>query len=63
MYGVLVGKSEGKRQLGRPRHRWENNIKIDLQKVGCGCMGWIELDQDMDRWRALVNAIMNIRVP
>ena len=60
---VLVGRSEGKRPLGRPRHRWENNIKIDFQKVGCGGMDWIELAQDRDRWRALVNAVMNLWVP
>ena len=63
MYRVLVWKSEGKRPLGRPRLRWENNIKMDLQEVGCGSMDWIELAQDRDRWRALVNAVMNIRVP
>jgi len=63
VYRVLVGKPEGKRPLGRPRRRWEDNIKIDLQEVGCGGMDWIELAQDRDRWRALVNALMNIRVP
>ena len=62
-YRVLVGKPEGKRPLGRPRHRWENNIKMDLQEVVCGGMHWIELAQDSDRWRALVNAVMNRRVP
>jgi len=62
-YMVLVGKTEGKRQLGRPRHRWEDNIKMDLQEVGCGGTEWIELAQDRDRWRALVNAVMNLRVP
>ena len=56
---VLVGKTEGKRPLGRPRRRWEDNIKMDLQEVGCGGMDWIELAQDRDRWRALVNAVMN----
>ena len=56
-----MGKPEGKRPLGRPRCRWED-IKIDLQEVGCGSMDWIELAQDRDRWRALVNAVMNLRV-
>jgi hypothetical protein len=59
---VLVGKSEGMRSLGRPRHRWEDNVKMDLQ-VGCEGMTWIELAQDRDRWWALVNAVMNFRVP
>jgi len=63
LYGVLVGKPEGKRPLGRPRRRWENNIKMDLQEVGCGGMGWIELAQDRDRWQALVIAVMYPRVP
>jgi len=58
---VLVGKTEGKRPLGRRRHRWENNIKMDLQDVGCGGMGWIHLVQDRDGWRALVNSVMNLR--
>jgi hypothetical protein len=62
MYRVLVGKPEGKRQLGRPRRRWEDNIKMDLQEVGCGDMDWIGLAQDMDRWWALVNAVMSLRV-
>jgi len=61
--GVLVGKPEGKRPLGRPRRRWEDNIKMDLQNVGCGGMDWIELAQDSDRWRALVTAVMNLLVP
>jgi len=63
LYRVLVGRPKGKRQLGRPRHRWEENIKMDLQEVGCGGMDWIELAQDNDRWRALVNAVMKLRVP
>ena len=56
LYGVLVGKTEGKTPLRRPRHRWEDNIKMDLQEVGCRGMDWIEVAQDRDRWRALVNA-------
>jgi len=63
VYRVLAGKPEGKRPLGRPRRRWENNIKMDLQEVGSGGMDWIELAQVRDRWRALVNAVMNIWVP
>ena len=63
VYRVLVGKPEGKRPLGRPRRRWEDNIKMGLQEVGCGGMDWIELAQDRDRWRALVNAVMNLQVP
>jgi len=63
VYRVLVGKPEGKRLLGRPRRRWEDNIKKDLQEVGCGVMDWIEVAQDRDRWRALVSAVMNLRVP
>jgi hypothetical protein len=58
-----VGKPEGKRPLGRPRRRWEDNIKMDLQEVGCRGVDWIELAEDRDRWRALVNAVMNLRVP
>jgi hypothetical protein len=63
VYRVLVGKPEGKRLLGRPRRRWEDNIKMDLQEVGCWGMYWIELAQDRDRWWELVNAVMNIQVP
>jgi len=62
VYRVLVAKPEGKRPLGRPRLRWVNNIRMDLQEVGCGCMDWIGLAQDRDRWRTLV-AVMNLRVP
>ena len=58
-----MGKPKGKRPLGRPRHRWKGNIKVDVQEVGCGGMDWIELAQDRGRWRALVNAVMNLRVP
>jgi hypothetical protein len=63
VYRVLVAKPERKRPLGRPGHRWEDNIKMDLQEVGCGGMDWIGLAQDRDRWRALVNAAMNLGVP
>jgi len=63
LYKVLVGKPEGKNLLGRPKHRWEDNIKMDLQEVGCGGMDWIELAQERDRWQALVTAGMNLRVP
>ena len=63
VYRDLVGKPKGNRPLGRPRRRWENNIKMDLQEVGCGGMDWIDLAQDRGRWRALVNVVMNLRVP
>jgi hypothetical protein len=62
-YRALVGKSEGRRPLGRPSRRWEDNIKMDLREVGWGSMDWINLAQDRDRWRAVVNAVMNLRVP
>ena len=60
VYRVLVGKLEGKRPLGRPSHRWGNNIRMDLQEVGCGYVAWIGLAQDRDRWRTLVSAVMNL---
>ena len=63
VYRVLMGKPEGKRPLRRPRHRWEDNIKMDLQEVGGGCGDWMELAQDRDRWRALVGTVRNLRVP
>ena len=63
VYRGLVGKPEGKRPFGRPRRRWEDNIKMDLQKLECGGMDWIELAQDRERLRELVNALMNLRVP
>jgi len=63
VYRVLVGKPEGRRPMGRPRRRWEDNIRMDLREVGYGCMDWMELAQDGDRWRALVSAVMNLRVP
>ena len=63
VYRVLMRKPEGKRPLGGPRRRWEDNIKVDLQEVECGGMDWIELAQDRDRWRTLVSAAMNLRVP
>jgi hypothetical protein len=62
VYRVLVGKPEGRRPLGRPRRRWEDNIMMDLQEVGFGGMDWIGLAKDRDKWRALVNAVMNLRV-
>jgi len=63
VYRVLVGKPEGKRRMGRPTRRWVDNIKMHLQEVECGYMGWIGLAQDRDRWRTLVSAVMNLRVP
>jgi hypothetical protein len=63
VYRFLVGSPEGKRPLGRPRYRWKDNIKMVHQEVGCGIMDWIELAQDRDNWRALVTAVMNLRVP
>ena len=63
LYRVLVGKPEGKRSHGRPRHRWVGNIRMDLQEVGCGYVDWIGLAQDRDRWRTLVSTVMNLLVP
>ena len=63
MYRFSVGKPEGRRPLWRPSRRWVDNIRMDLQEVGCGYMDWIGLAQDTDSWRALVSAVMNIRVP
>ena len=63
VYRVLLGKREGRRPLGRPRHRWVDTIRMDLQEVGCGYMDWIGLAPDRDRWRKLVSAVMNLRVP
>ena len=63
LHRVLVGKPEGKRQLGRPRRRWEDNIKMDIQEVGGGRGDWMELAQDRDGWRALVGTVRNFRVP
>ena len=63
LYRMLVGKPEGKKPLERPRRRWEDNIKMDLQQVGCGVVDWIELAQDRDRWRALLTVVMNLRFP
>ena len=59
----MLGKPEGKRPLGRLRRRWEDNIKMDLQEVGCGVMDWIKLAQDRDRWQALLNVVVNLRAP
>jgi hypothetical protein len=63
VYRVLVRKPEGKRPLGRHRRRWENDIKMDIREMGCGGMDWIDPAQDWNRWRALVNAVMNLQVP
>jgi hypothetical protein len=62
-YRILVGNPEGKRPLGRPRRRWEDNIRMDLREIGCGGMDWIDLAQDRDQWRTLVNTVMNLRIP
>jgi hypothetical protein len=62
VYKVLVGKPEGKRPLGRPRHRWEDGIRMDLREIGWGSVDWIQLAQDRDRWQAVVSAVMNLRV-
>jgi hypothetical protein len=62
-YRILVGKSEGKRPLGRPKSRWADNIKMDLRGIGCDGMDWIDLAQDRNQWRALVNTVMNLRFP
>jgi hypothetical protein len=63
VYRVLVGKPEGERPLGRPRHRWVDNIRMDLQEAGCGYVDWIGLAQDRDRWQTVVSAVMNLGVP
>jgi hypothetical protein len=63
VYSVLVGKPEGWRPRGRPRRRWKDNIRMDLREVECGCVDWMELAQNRDRWRAFVSALMNLRVP
>jgi hypothetical protein len=62
-YRILVGKPEGKRPLGRHRRRWENNIRMDLREIGWSGMDWIDMAQDRDQWRALVNTVINLRVP
>jgi hypothetical protein len=62
LYKVLVGKPEGKRPLGRPTHRWEDGIRMDLREIGLGVVDWIRLSQDRDRWRAVVSAVINLRV-
>jgi hypothetical protein len=61
-YNIFVGRPEGRRPLGRPRDRWEDNIKMDLREIGFGAVDWIHLAQDRDRWRAIVNTVMNLRV-
>jgi hypothetical protein len=63
VYSILLGNPEGKSPLGRPRHRWVDNIKMDLREIGWGGMDWIDLSQDRDQWRALVNTVMNVWVP
>ena len=63
VYRVLLGKPEGRRSLGRPKHRWVDNNRMDLQEVGCGYMDWIGLVQDRDSWQTLVSAVMNLQVP
>jgi len=63
VHRILLGKSEGRKSTGRPRRRWVDNVRMDLQEVGCGYMDWIGLAQDRDRWRTLVSAVMNLRVP
>ena len=63
VYRVLLGKPEGRRPMGRPRRRWVNNIRMDLQEVGCGYIDWTGLAQDRDRWQTLLSAVMNLRVP
>jgi hypothetical protein len=62
-YRILVGRPKGRRPLGRPRRRWKDHIKMGIREVGCGSMNWIDLAQNRDRWPALVNAVMNLRVP
>jgi hypothetical protein len=62
-YRILVGKAEGKTPLGKPRRRWVDNIKMDLREIGWDDMDWIDLAQDRDQWRVLVNAVMNLQVP
>jgi hypothetical protein len=63
VYNILVGRPEGRRPLGRPRRKWEDNIKTDLRETGFGDVNWIRLAQDRDRWRTLVNTVMNLRFP